>query len=138
VTSPGGRSSALPVALRAAGVAVCAAGQALQVVFGALADLLDERGDLLLGGADPEEFLSVDQAAKISSTGERRIRDAANSRELRGFRPGKELLIKRADLRAWIESCPIRPTAEKPPLAVTEEAPFDAEAAVLSKHKPRV
>jgi hypothetical protein len=55
----------------------------------------------------PTEFIS----AAESPAGQRAVREAVRRGELEGFRPGKALLVRRAQHAAWIESHRVEPKA---------------------------
>lgn len=48
---------------------------------------------------------------KSSPAGRKTTLNAIKRGELRGFKVGREIMVRADDLRAWMESCPVTPSA---------------------------
>lgn len=48
---------------------------------------------------------------KSSPAGRKTTLNAVKRGELRGFKVGREIMVRADDLRAWMESCPVTPSA---------------------------
>ena len=60
------------------------------------------------GATSDKPFLTVKQAAEVSSLGASTIRLLIRKRQLRAQKVGRRVLIKRADLESFLEAQPIR------------------------------
>lgn len=52
----------------------------------------------------PEPYLTVEDAAAIARCSAKTIRRAIYAGQLRAFRPATRVLLREADVRAWVES----------------------------------
>jgi len=55
---------------------------------------------------DPVQAYSLERACNAYSVGKDTIRAALNAGHLRGVKLGKRLLLRRADLEAWLSAQP--------------------------------
>lgn len=78
---------------------------------------------LIPRASDPDELVSLEQAAEIACTKARTLRTAINSRELAAFGGERDRSIRRRDLEAWIES------RKLPPLQTADDEDLDRRIA---------
>jgi len=87
--------------------------------------LADEIAKRINPAPDSDELLPIRVAAQEMEVGQTVIRAAVTSGELRGYKPGKRVLVRRSDARAWAErrACEriVEPRRRRPVVEVEEE-----------------
>lgn len=76
---------------------------ALEAIARRVLELLAEEGRAN-APASPPEFLTVDEAAAYLRSDRQRVYDLVSARRLPKYKDGSRLLIRRADLIAYIEA----------------------------------
>jgi len=77
----------------------------------AQAESLEALAKTLASPDETDTFLDRKAAAKLAGTSWRAIRDAIRRNELPGY--GRPVMVKRADLVAWLEGRRVRPVARE-------------------------
>ncbi len=104
-------------------------GASVIIDLDALAELVADRVVERLTQRQPPshaaaELLSIPEASKLSGRGQRSLRDDIRAGRLRGYRAGRSVRVRRADVLALVEACPHAP----PQPSVSAEDDFRAQA----------
>ncbi|HEY2657874.1 MAG TPA: helix-turn-helix domain-containing protein [Solirubrobacteraceae bacterium] len=61
-----------------------------------------------------DPYLTVDEVAELARCEHKRVRRAIAAGELEAFKPGRRLVVREQDARAWVEGFPVGRRAPRP------------------------